>query len=45
MNDALGIEEQNKFIKAAMPANFNSNFDLEMEEKLEDYIKPNYEAY
>jgi hypothetical protein len=28
-----------------MPSNFNSDFDLEMEEKMQDYIKPIFEAY
>ena len=45
LNEALQIEELNKFISPKMPKNFNKDFDPEIEELIEDYIKPQFEAY
>ena len=45
LNEAIQTEDQNKFMSAKMPPNFNSDFDPEIEDLLEDYIKPQFEAY
>lgn len=43
INEAKAVQEFNRYIKAKMPESLN--IDEEMEEVLEDYIKPQFDAY
>lgn len=44
INDALLIQEQNKFVKARMPANFNSDFE-HVKDIVKPSIRPVHEAF